>query len=81
MKETEKMLEIIANHVRNDERYSSPELAAKYSDLLLSLKSQPHWKPSDEQLEALRLAINNCCLWNIVDENAIKSLYEELQKL
>lgn len=45
---------------------------------LKSLKPQSHWKPTDEQMEDLKYAINmvdKCC------EDSLQSLYNELKKL
>jgi hypothetical protein len=45
---------------------------------LKSLKPQPHWKPTEEQMEDLKYAINmvdKCC------EDSLQSLYNELEKL
>lgn len=54
--------------------YYSPEDKQSMKDWLKSFKKrvQPHWKPTEEQLMALRDAIDN---------NEMKSLYEELVKL
>ena len=48
-------------------------------DRLNPLRSQPKWKPSKEQMEVLNEAVETFAGYN--DYPAIKSLYEDLQKL
>lgn len=50
-------------------------------DWLKSLQPQPHWKPCEEQLKALKSA---CCYSSVLSETTIKNLYtllDELKKL
>ena len=48
-------------------------------DWLKSLRPQPHWKPSEEQMKALDMAIGQ--VWTIQDKDRLLSLYRELKKL
>lgn len=61
-------------------------------DWLKSLRPQPHWKPSDEQMEALKCAVEDVAkfskrggrqveLENEPYYSALHSLYEDLKKL
>lgn len=46
---------------------------------LKSLRPQPHWKPSEEQMEALQHAIDACeCEWGYEDSE-LRSLLSDLQ--
>ena len=57
-----------------DSKYHTPEKMVEAKVWLDSLKNriQPHWKPTEEQLMALRDAIDN---------NEMESLYNDLKKL
>lgn len=58
-----------------------PEYADQYRSAfnwLKSLRPQPHWKPSKEQIAALEYALGNGGTYN---KEALKSLYEQLKKL
>ena len=48
-------------------------------DWLKSLRPQPHWKPSEEQMEALRKSIEKMTL--PCGNKALETLYEDLRKL
>lgn len=48
-------------------------------DWLKSLRPQPHWKPSEEQMWALDVALEN--FYNQNDRAALESLYNDLKKL
>ena len=52
-------------------------------DFLKSLRPQPHWKPSEEQMEALKLACEDAfdCPEGGVPHLPLQSLYQDLQKL
>jgi hypothetical protein len=64
--------------------YYSPEDKQSMKDWLESLKNrvQPHWKPTEEQMETLDLLHTNyvrCDDWDMA--NKIKLLYNDLKKL
>lgn len=46
---------------------------------LKSLRPQPHWKPSEEQMVSLVRASNRCV--SVADSKELLSLYEDLKKL
>ena len=46
---------------------------------LKSLRPQPHWKPSEEQMASLSIA--STCVYAEADKNALESLYNDLKKL
>ncbi len=46
-----------------------------YADRLQSLLLQPHWKPSEEQMDALETAVSS------LQSTALESLYNDLKKL
>lgn len=50
---------------------------------LKSLRPQPHWKPSEEQMKALKLAYEDAfdCPEGGVPHLPLQSLYQDLQKL
>lgn len=54
-------------------RYSHKDIA----DWLKSLRPQPHWKPSEEQMDALKETAE----WKKYSNPQLFSLYEDLQKL
>lgn len=45
------------------------------------LRPQPHWKPGDEQMEALRAAMEHNVCYCGCNHHALKSLYNDLRKL
>lgn len=47
-------------------------------EMLKSLRLHPHWKPSEEQILALKYALGNGGKY---DKEALESLYNDLQKL
>lgn len=57
---------------------SDPFSRKEYIDWLKSLKSQTHWKPSEEQMEALSIAIQ--CVY-AEDIKLLESLYNDLKNL
>ena len=54
------------------------ETYQKYYPWLKSLRPQPHWKPSEEQMNALYDVLHPC---DPVDKEKLESLYNELSKL
>lgn len=58
-------------------RYSHDDVA----DWLKSLRHQPHWKPSEEQIDALN-SLNVCGEFTYIgQQNELISLYNDLKKL
>lgn len=47
----------------------------KAFDMIDSLRPQPHWKPSEEQMDALETAVSS------LQSSALESLYNKLKKL
>ena len=88
--EDEKMLERLIRYFE-DEEYFSAEDDVAYSIWLKSLKdrvgcevnctTKQQWKPSDEQMEAVRLAAEIGTANNSWAMNILKSMYQDLQKL
>lgn len=78
--EDEETLNIIANHIRNDGRYSSPILANKYADFILSIKPKNKWKPSEEQMKWLKDVIETVPM-TCRQQLPLESLYNDLKKL
>jgi len=72
--EDEDTLNTIVSHIRNDGRYSSSNLANEYADFVLSLKPN-HWKPSEEEIEALEYAAA------YVDSKEDKEVYRTIKSL
>lgn len=67
---------------KNCDSVPSKNVAKAAKDWLKSLKPQPHWKPTEEQMETLDLLHTNyvrCDDWDMA--NKIKSLYNDLKKL
>lgn len=65
-------------YAKDGNKYCTPELICEAENWLKSLKPQPHWKPTKEQMENLEYAINTvdkCC------EDSLQSLYNDLKKL
>lgn len=82
--EDEKMLEEIINHIYTTSIQRIParpgsDIGKSWIKFLKSLRPQPKWKPTDEQIEVLSQAVETFAGYN--DYPAIKSLYEDLQKL
>ena len=55
----------------------SYEVFDKYYPWLRSLNPQSRWKPSEEQMEALKYVLGD---GGVFDREALKSLYEDLKK-
>ena len=75
--EDEKYLNLAINIVASDFGKDSPTVS-----WLKSLRPQPHWKPSEEQMAMLRAVLNDND--NITSESAnitLQSLYNDLKKL
>ena len=72
--EDEKHLNWVIEHFRQ-----SGELYHDLIDWLKSLRSQPHWKPSNEQMDALKDVAYGT--YQNGDGLALRSLYEQLKKL
>lgn len=49
-----------------------------YDEWLKSLRPQPHWKPSEEQMDALLWCVEHL---GIADNHVLESLYNDLKKL
>lgn len=82
--EDEKMLEHIISDLREfRDCETDEELVSDYEDEITWLKSrrpQPHWKPSEEQIDALKRVFYNRPIGS--DElNSLESLYNDLKKL
>ena len=77
--EDEKMIEQIRRIVFGDGSVKNGE-REKIHDWLKSLRPQPHWKPSEEQLNALRKA-RNTFDGSSYDYKAIDLLYCQLKEL
>jgi hypothetical protein len=56
--------------------------AGKFRDWLKSLRPQPHWRPSEEQIYSLGTVVKGSgdCAVGSVEYN-LKELYEQLKKL
>lgn len=52
----------------------------KWMDKWLNHNPQPHWKPSDEQMKALKHASNDCSI-AFADMKILATLYEQLKAL
>lgn len=48
-------------------------------EMLKSLRPQPHWKPSEEQMEALARATNRCV--SVKDANTLLGLLNQIKNL
>ena len=77
--EDEKNLERVTDCIYDF--YPDPVVKYKLKDWLKSLRSQPHWKPSEEQMEALMLAIEG--KWDAIKPTGymtrrLEDLYEGL---
>ena len=59
-----------------------PALRKKAIAWLKSLRPQPHWKPSEEQIRRLNnVIITDSRIWGVETKRAMMSLYEDLKKL
>ena len=47
----------------------------------VTIDSQPHWKPSEEQMEALRRAVNKLANTDVADSVRLSIMYDNLKKL
>ena len=74
--EDEKMVESCLLFVNANRTHP---LATKCIDWLRTLKPQSRWKPSDEQMEALSIAIR--AVYAESDIQQLESLYNDLKKL
>lgn len=70
------MLGDLLLHLRN---YFEDDVYFHYEEWLKSLRYQAHWKPSDEQIEALESATENCAYSEYQD--CLRELIEQLKKL
>ena len=61
------------------ERFGGRGTTGMQIDWLKSLRPQPHWKPSEEQMEALARATNRCI--GVDDAKILVKLLEQLEKL
>ena len=86
--EDEKMLVSIINDIKGYDAYvgtiatnfeAHKKRIAWLNDRLKSLRPQPHWKPSDEQMMALNLA--SAYAFTERDIIVLESLYNDLKKL
>lgn len=82
--EDEEMLNTIIADVRRTSRSCGVgtdeyNIRFKAIDFLESLRSQPHWKPSEEQITALARATNRCV--GVDDAKILIKLLEQLEKL
>jgi len=59
----------------NERPFDMPSYYDKQIDWLKSLRPQPQWKPSDEQMDALETAVSS------LQSTALESLYNKLKKL
>lgn len=75
-----KMREKLINFLGSPHVPLTYEEFSEYRSWLISLRPQLHWKPSEEQLKALKSCFyesDECC----PDEDGLRSLYEDLKKL
>ena len=65
----------------------SPDDRLKFANMLLSLRPCPHWRPSKEQMDAIRDALNNYYIRHNASASgdpiyeSLSSLYNDLKKL
>ena len=91
--EDEKMRQRIIRHIESEyqdwckDKYGNSEIISDGKEScreriawLKSLRPQPHWKPSEEQMEALKAVIDSPTQYQCI-ENKLKTLYDELKKL
>lgn len=52
----------------------------KNADECAAILDEPHWKPSEEQMEVLKLVVYNRPIGS-VEHNSLESLYNDLKKL
>ncbi len=71
----EDAIEAIKHLISTNESWSYLEDSL---DWLKSLRPQPHWKPSEEQMKALKYALGEGGHYS---KSALESLYSDLQKL
>ena len=62
----------------DEETYGTKEPLISYIRFLRSLCPQPHWKPSEEQMNAL---FDILCPADSVDRDTLGTLYDDLKKL
>lgn len=64
-------------------RETNDKMVTWLENRLKSLRPQPHWKPSEEQMKALKLAYEDAfdCPEGGVPHLPLQSLYQDLQKL
>ena len=75
----EKMLQNILECLRNGWK-KLPTDILKYESWLKSLRPQSQWKPSEEQIVALKHASNDCSI-AFADMKILATLYEQLKAL
>lgn len=57
------------------------DMARAYKQAIEKLIYQHHWKPSDEQMEALRKAVNKLAKTDVADSVRLSIMYDNLKKL
>ena len=74
-------IETIACHLDNIDNEGMAEVLRNIRDKYYHIIPQTQWKPSDEQIKALNIAIRCGIQLGTWEENALKSLKEQLKKL
>ena len=85
--EDKEMLRIISNRLEKFNEWATeqgypiddPTMKQSPIDWLKSLRPQPHWKPSEEQMEALSDAYVEARTFKMAD--ILESLHQDLEKL
>lgn len=77
-KEDEKMLNELIT-IMDGGKVTSGTYLSEYAHWLKSIRPQPHWKPSEEQMGALSWMLENAR--GNIDFDPLKELYEQLKKL
>lgn len=70
----------LAKYLNSEIIREKRELKKKIFNWLRSLHPQPHWKPSDEQMEALKRVFYNRPICS-AELNNLESLYNDIKKL
>lgn len=76
--EDERIRKELIEYLRGDLDDITTDDTDRWISWLQSLRPQPHWKPSEEQMEALMLAIEGKCLPTSYMSRRLEDLYDGL---
>ena len=81
--EDEEMIKMILGDLEWERRNTTVDKDIRlYDEKIAWLKSlKPHWKPSEEQMEALRRVVNKLAKTDVADSVRLSIMYDNLKKL